>query len=61
MPRLPSLNEEYGNLILIVHGGERIKHINKKTKSHVLQTSRCPFCDKCFKLRVFFQQVFVVL
>ena len=42
------IHEECGNLKVFVDGGELTRIINEKKKSGVLQTYRCPHCDKCF-------------
>ena len=35
---------------------ELIRHINEKKKPGVLQTYRCPLCDKCFMREYFYSK-----
>ena len=44
-----SIDEESGNLKVIVDGGELTRNINRKKKSDVLQAYECSLCDKCYK------------
>ena len=46
--RIVFIHEECGNLKVFVGGGELTRNINEKKKPGVLQTYRCPLCDKCF-------------
>ena len=43
-----SINEECGNLGVVLIGGER-RYINKMKKPDVLQAYRCPLCSKCYR------------
>ena len=47
-PRLLFIDEECGNLKVVVDGGEFTRNDNRKGKSEVLQAYRCPLCDKCY-------------
>ena len=47
------IHEECGNLKVFVGGGDLTRHINEKKKPGVLQTYRCPLCDKCFMREYF--------
>ena len=47
--RLVFINEESGNLKIVVDGGEFTRNINRKKKSDVLQAYRCLPCDKCYR------------
>ena len=47
------IHEEFWNLKAFVGGGELTRYINKKKKPEVLQTYKCPLCDKCFMLEYF--------
>ena len=49
LPRLIFINEECGNLQVVVDGREVTRNINRKKKSDVLQAYRCPLCDKCYR------------
>ena len=51
--RIMFIHEECGNLKVLVGGGEFTRHINKKKKPGVLQSCRCPLCDKCFMREYF--------
>ena len=53
--RIVFIHEECGNLEVFVDGGELTGHINKKKKPGVLQTYRCPLCDKCHRREYFFK------
>ena len=46
--RILFIHEECGNLKVSVDGGELNRIINEKKKPGVLQTYRCPLCDKYF-------------
>ena len=51
--RIVFVHKECWNLKVYVRGGELTRHINKKKKPGVLQTYRCPLCDKCFMREYF--------
>ena len=53
LQRMVFIHEEYGNLKVFVDGGELTRNINEKKKPGVLQTYRCPLCDKCFRREYF--------
>ena len=46
---LTFINEECGNLKVVVDCGELTKNITRKKKSDVLQAYRCSFYGKCFR------------
>ena len=43
------INEERGNLKVVVDGGELTRNNNGKRKSELLQAFICPLFDKCYK------------
>ena len=47
LPRLMFIDEECGNLKVVVDGGERTRNNNRKKKSEVLQAYRCQL--KCYR------------
>ena len=47
--RLMFIDEECGNLKVVIDGGEITRNTNRKSKSEVLQAYRCPLCDKCYR------------
>ena len=49
LPRLMSIDEDYGNLTVVVDGGWLTRSNNRKRKSDVLQAYRSPLCDKCYR------------
>ena len=51
--RIVFIHEKCGNLKVFVDGGELNRIINEKKKPSVLQTYRCPLCDKCFMREYF--------
>ena len=51
--RIVFVHEECWNLNVFVGGRELTRHINEKKKPGVLQTCRCPLCDKCFMREYF--------
>ena len=51
--RILFIHEKCGNLKVFIDGGELNRIINEKKKSGVLQTYRCPLCDKCFMREYF--------
>ena len=54
LPRQVFINEECGNLKVVVDGVELTRNINKKKKPDVLQANRRPVCDKCYRQDYFF-------
>ena len=46
--RIMCIHEECGNLKVFTGGGESTRNINEKKKPGVIQTCRCPLCDKRF-------------
>ena len=46
LPRLMFIDEECGNLKLVLDGGELARSISRRKKSDVLQAHRSPLCDK---------------
>ena len=48
------IDRKLGNLQVVFDGGELTKIINKKRKPGVLQTYRCPLCEKCYRREYFF-------
>ena len=48
LPRLMFIDEECGNLKVVVDGGEPTRNNNRKKSSEVLQAYRCQLCDKCY-------------
>ena len=51
--RILFIHEKCGNLKVFIDGGKLNRIINEKKKSGVLQTYRCPLCDKCFMREYF--------
>ena len=49
LPTLVFINEECGNLKLVVDGADLTRNINRKRKSGVFQAYRCPLCHKCYR------------
>ena len=49
LPRLMFIDEECGNLKVVVHDGELTRNNNRKRKSEVLQVYRCSLFDKCYR------------
>ena len=49
LPKLIFIDGESGNLKVGVDGGKLTRNNNRKRKSEVLQTYRCPLCDKCYR------------
>ena len=47
LPRLMFIDEECGNLKVVVDGGEPTSNNNRKKNSEVLQAYSCQLCDKC--------------
>ena len=43
------INEECGNPKIVVDDGELTRNINQKKKPDILQTCRCPLCEKCYR------------
>ena len=43
------INEECGNLKVVVDDGELTRNNERKKNSEVLQTYRCLLCDKCYR------------
>ena len=48
LPKPMSVDEEYGNLKVVIDGGYFTRNNSRKGKSEVLQAYRCPLCDKCY-------------
>ena len=55
-PKNQNNYEECGNLKVFVGGEELTRHMNKKKKPVVLQTYRCPLCDKYFMGKYFYSK-----
>ena len=51
--RIVFIHEECRNLKVFFDGGGLTRNINEKKKPGVLQTYRCPPCDKCFMRKYF--------
>ena len=49
LPGLMFINEEFGNLQVVVDGGELTKNNDRKRRSEVLQAYICPLFEKCYK------------
>ena len=49
LPKLMFIDEECGNLKVVVDGGKFTRNNNRKRKLEVLQAYRCPLCDKCYR------------
>ena len=49
VPRLLFVDEECGNLGVVVDGGQLTRDNNRKRKSEVLQAYKCPLCEQCFR------------
>ena len=49
LTRLMFIDEECGNLKVVLDGGEQTRSNNRKRKSEVLQADRCPLCDKSYR------------
>ena len=47
------IREECGNLKVFVDDRELTRNIAKKKKQGLLQASRYPFCEKCYKREYF--------
>ena len=41
---------------VFVNGGELTRNIYKKKKRGVLQSDKCPLCDKCYRRKYFFSK-----
>ena len=54
--KLVLIDEEYGNLEVVVDGGERTRNINQKKKPDVSQAYKCQLCDPCYKGDCFFSK-----
>ena len=50
LPRLMFINEECGNLKVVVNDRYLARNNNRKRKrkSEILQAYRCPLCEKCY-------------
>ena len=49
LPGLMLINEERGNLKVVVDGGGLTRNNNGKRNLEVLQACICPLFDKCYK------------
>ena len=49
LPRLMFIDEECGNLQVVVDGREFTKNNNRMKESDVLQGYRCQICKKCYR------------
>ena len=47
LPRLMFIDEEWGNLKVVLDGGELTRNDKKRKSSQDLQANRCSLCDKC--------------
>ena len=54
--RIVFIHEECGNLKVFVNSGKLSRIINEKKNPGVLQTYRCPLCDKCFMREYFYNK-----
>ena len=54
--RLVLISEKCGNTIVVVDGGKLDKNVTQKKRPGVLQTFRCPLCDKCYRREYFFSK-----
>lgn len=48
------IDRKLRNLQVVFDGGELTKIVNKNGKPGVLQTYRCPLCEKCYRRECFF-------
>ena len=48
LPRLMFINEECGDLKVVVNDRYLARNNNRKLKSEILQAYRCPLWDKCY-------------
>ena len=49
LSRLMFIDEKFGNLKVVVDGGEPTRNVNRKKKLDILQAYRYPLCDKCYR------------